>query len=49
MQMMVEIIGVNVVAQEEMKTLAEMLSFKKQEKEKELAEKMAASSRCLVL
>lgn len=47
MQMVVEVIRVDLVAQKETLNLTEMLSFKKQEKEKELAKKVAPSSQSI--
>lgn len=49
MQVVVEVIRVDVVAQKETLNLTETLSFKKQEKEKELAKKVGPCSRVLVL
>lgn len=45
--MVVEVIRVDLVAQKETLNLTEMLSFKKQEKEKELAKKVAPSSQSI--
>lgn len=49
MLMVVEVIRVDVVAQEETWNLTEMLSFKEQKEEKGLLKRVVSSSRVLVL